>query len=66
MRLGERVRTGSRAPELTVEPVQFSPVELPSIYTPEGSFAYLLVVLVATLAAALAFLVAFAGASLPL
>lgn len=40
-------------------------VELPSIYTPEGSFAYLLVVLVVTLAAAVAFLVAFAGASLP-
>jgi hypothetical protein len=41
-------------------------VDLPSIYTPEGSFAYLLAVLVAALAAAVAYLLAFTNASLPL
>ena len=40
-------------------------MKLPSVYTPEGSFAYLLVVLGATLAAAVAYLVVFAGAGLP-
>lgn len=38
---------------------------LPSLYTPEGAFAYLLVVLALTLVAAVVYLLAFAGASVP-
>jgi len=51
---------------LTAERVERRTVQLPSIYTPEGSFAYLLVVLAVTLATAVAYLVVFAGAGLPL
>ncbi|SNZ02558.1 hypothetical protein SAMN06269185_0052 [Natronoarchaeum philippinense] len=40
-------------------------MQLPSVYTPEGSFAYLLVVLGATLVTAVTYLVVYAGASLP-
>lgn len=37
----------------------------PSIYTPEGTFAYMLVVLGLALVAAVVYLFAFAGATLP-
>lgn len=37
---------------------------LPSTYTPEGAYAYLMATLAATLAAAVGYLVAFTGASL--
>ena len=40
-------------------------MQLPSIYTPEGSFTYLLVIVALTLAAAIAYLVLFTNAALP-
>lgn len=38
----------------------------PSIYTPEGAFAFIVTVLVLTLVAAVVYLLAFTGASVPL
>lgn len=40
-------------------------MDLPSIYSPEGAFAAMLVVLGVSLVAAVVYLVAFTGASLP-
>lgn len=40
-------------------------MSLPSIYTPEGAFAYMLAVLGLALVAAVVYLLAFAGASIP-
>jgi hypothetical protein len=39
---------------------------LPSIYTPEGAFEYVMLVLALTLVAAVGYLLVFTGASLPL
>lgn len=38
----------------------------PSLYTPEGAFAYMLVVIGLALVAAVVYLLAFTGATLPL
>lgn len=38
---------------------------LPSTYTPEGAYAYLMATLAATLVAAVVYLLAFTGVTLP-
>lgn len=53
------------ATDSTEEPSEGRLMSLPSIYTPEGTFAYTLVVLGLALVATVVYLLAFAGATVP-